>query len=75
MLKRLVPVADYTGIFPLTDQQLKEWALLDTFDMLAPMYDHPQTVATVQRWFEEAKFVNIQVGHWGHLVARGTKPA
>jgi 2-polyprenyl-3-methyl-5-hydroxy-6-metoxy-1,4-benzoquinol methylase/uncharacterized protein YbaR (Trm112 family) len=25
-LKRLVPVADYTGIFPLTDQQLKDWA-------------------------------------------------
>jgi SAM-dependent methyltransferase len=74
VLKRLVPVADYTGIFPLTDHQLKEWALLDTFDMLAPTYDNPQTVATVQRWFEEAKFVNIQVGHWGHLAARGTKP-
>ena len=73
VLKRLVPVADYTGIFPLTGQQLKEWALLDTFDMLAPTYDNPQTVATVQRWFEEAKFVNIQVGYWGHLVARGTK--
>lgn len=73
VLKRLVPVADYTGIFPLTDQQLQEWALLDTFDMLAPAYDNPQTLATVQRWFEEAKFVNVQVGHWGHLVARGTK--
>lgn len=73
VLKRLVPVADYTGIFPLTNQQLKEWALLDTFDMLAPTYDNPQTAATVQRWFEEAKFVNVQVGHWGHLVARGTK--
>jgi SAM-dependent methyltransferase len=73
VLKRLVPVADYTGIFALTDQQLKEWALLDTFDMLAPTYDSPQTAPTVQRWFEEAKFVNVQIGHWGHLVARGTK--
>lgn len=73
VLKRLVPVADYTGDHPLTDQQLKEWALLDTFDMLAPAYDSPQTVATARRWFEEAKFVNIQVGHWAHLGARGTK--
>ena len=41
-LKRIIPVADYTGRFPLSDQQLKEWALLDTFDMLSPEYDKPQ---------------------------------
>lgn len=73
VLKRLVPVADYTGIFPLSEQQLKEWALLDTFDMLAPTYDNPQSAATVQRWFEEAKLLDIEVGHWGHLVGRGKK--
>lgn len=72
-LKRVVPVADYTDDHPLTEQQLKEWALLDTFDMLAPAYDNPQTASTARRWFEEAKFVNIQVGHWAHLGARGTK--
>jgi SAM-dependent methyltransferase len=75
VLKRLVPVADYTGIFPLTDQQLKEWALLDTFDWLAPTYDNPQTAGTVRRWFDEAKLEDVHVGHWGHLVARGTMPA
>ena len=73
VLKRLVPVADYTNEHPLTEKQLKEWALLDTFDMLAPAYDSPQTAKTARRWFEEAKFVNIQVGHWAHLGARGTK--
>lgn len=73
VLKRLVPVADYTGIFPLSEQQLKEWALLDTFDMLAPTYDNPQSAATAQRWFEEAKLLDIEVGHWGHLVGRGKK--
>ena len=72
-LKRLVPVADYTDDHPLSEQQLKEWAMLDTFDMLAPAYDSPQTATTARRWFEEAKFVNIQVGHWAHLGARGTK--
>lgn len=63
-LKRIVPVADYTGRFPLSDQQLKEWALLDTFDMLAPTYDNPQTVVTVRRWFEQDGLAEIEVGHW-----------
>lgn len=74
-LKRIVPVADYTGRFPLSDQQLKEWALLDTFDMLSPAYDNPQSAATVRHWFESAGFVEIEVGHWSHLVGRGVKPA
>ena len=72
-LKRLVPVADYTGVYPLNIKQLKEWALLDTFDMLAPTYDNPQTTTTVQQWFEKVNFVDIEVGHWEHLGARGTK--
>lgn len=74
-LKRIVPVADYTGRFPLSEQQLKEWALLDTFDMLAPTYDNPQSAATVRRWFEQAGLVEIEVGHWSHLVGRGIKAA
>lgn len=74
VLKRLVPVADYTGVFPLSDQQLKEWALLDTFDMLAPSYDNPQTAAKVSEWFEIAGFDDIEVLHASYLVARGRKP-
>jgi SAM-dependent methyltransferase len=74
VLQRVVPVADYTGRFPLNAQQLKEWALLDTFDMLAPTYDNPQSAATVQQWFHAAGLANVEVGHWSHLVGRGTKP-
>jgi SAM-dependent methyltransferase len=73
VLKRMVPVADYTDRFPLSEKQLKEWALLDTFDMLAPTYDNPQSAATVQRWFDEAGMKGVEVGHWSHLVGRGTK--
>lgn len=73
-LKRIVPVADYTGVFPLSEQQLREWALLDTFDMLAPAYDNPQTVATVRQWMQRAGLVDIEVLHAAHLVARGRKP-
>ena len=73
-LKRLVPVANYAGVYPLTPQQAKEWALLDTFDMLAPQYDQPQTAATVRQWLEDAGLAGIEVFQAGHLVARGVKP-
>jgi SAM-dependent methyltransferase len=74
-LKRLVPVADYTGIYGLDPRQLQEWALLDTFDMLAPAYDNPQTAATVRRWFEQSGLQSVELLHAGHLVARGHRAA
>lgn len=72
-LKRVVPVVDYTGVYPLTEKQLEEWALLDTFDMLAPAYDNPQSIAGVKRFFSEAGLRDVEVFHWGHLVGRGRK--
>lgn len=72
-LKRVIPVADYAGIYPLNADQLKEWALLDTFDMLAPEYDNPQTLKNVRLWLERAGLVDVEVFHEGHLVGRGRK--
>lgn len=73
LLKRVVPVANYYGILPLDDQQQLEWALLDTFDWLAPAYDSPQTEATARSWMELAGMKEIDVLKAGHLVTRGTK--
>jgi SAM-dependent methyltransferase len=73
-LKRLVPVANYAGVYRLTPQQIEEWALLDTFDMLAPEYDQPQRAKTVRLWSEAAGLSSIEVFQAGHLVARGVKP-
>ena len=73
VLKRIVPVADYTGRYPLSEEQLQEWALLDTFDMLAPEYDNPQSAGTVRSWFQLNGFADIEVFHEGHLVGRGTR--
>jgi SAM-dependent methyltransferase len=72
-LKRLVPVANYAGTYALSGEQLREWALLDTFDMLAPEFDKPQTPTRVRRWFAAAGLADIQVFKSGHLVARGTR--
>lgn len=41
VLARMVPVANYRGVLPLNDSQLREWAILDTFDWLSPRYDRP----------------------------------
>jgi SAM-dependent methyltransferase len=71
-LRRLVPVANHAGILPLDSAQLREWALLDTFDWLAPEYDNPQTAQSVRRWLEEAGLLDIDVLKAGHLTGRGT---
>lgn len=67
-------VMNYDGILPLSESQHLEWSLLDTFDMLAPAYDQPQTPATVRRWLESAGLEQIEILRAGHLVGRGTVP-
>jgi uncharacterized protein YbaR (Trm112 family) len=74
-LRYALPVANYDGLLPLTPAQLKEWAVLDTFDMLAPAHDHPQTAETLEAWFEEQRLADIDVGRRGLIVGRGRRPA
>jgi 2-polyprenyl-3-methyl-5-hydroxy-6-metoxy-1,4-benzoquinol methylase len=71
VLKRAIPVANLADEIPLNMQQLKEWALLDTFDWLSPEYDNPQNGKTVYEWLSRAHFKNIKVLKAGHLVGRG----
>ncbi len=73
-LRKLVPVANYDGVLPLSPRQLEEWAVLDTFDWLAPRYDQPQTAGTVKAWFEVAGLEDIQVVMAHHLTGRGRAP-
>lgn len=72
VLKRAVPVADYTGMYPLTQHQLKEWALLDTFDWLSPEYDQPQQRDDVRRWISSAGFEQTAVVKAGFMVVRAS---
>ncbi len=71
LLVRAVPVADYTGMYPLEETQLKEWALLDTFDWLAPTYDQPQRRDDVSRWIAASGFARIEVLKAGFMIVRG----
>jgi len=71
---RLV-IADYHGVYQLSEPMLKEWAVLDTFDMLSPAYDYPQTIETFRRWFNEAGLKEIEVQYgYNAIEGRGVKP-
>jgi uncharacterized protein YbaR (Trm112 family) len=68
-------IADYGGVYDLKEDMLKEWAMLDTFDMLSPAYDNPQTMETVKKWFNDAELINIDVRYgYNGIEGRGQKP-
>ncbi len=55
-------IADYARQMPdASDETLKTWAYLDTFDMLSPAFDIPQTPATFRSWHEGAGLADINV--------------
>jgi 2-polyprenyl-3-methyl-5-hydroxy-6-metoxy-1,4-benzoquinol methylase len=74
LARRIVPVANYEGIYPLNEKQLLEWAILDTFDWLSPKYDRPQTPQKLRYWLVGAGLENVDVLKVYHLVGRGQKP-
>lgn len=57
---RLMPIAEYSHL-GLSPKLNREWVILDTFDIYSPAHDHPQSIATVQRWFQTAGFTEISV--------------
>jgi SAM-dependent methyltransferase len=71
---RLLPIANYP-MLGLSPEQSLNWAILDTFDMYSPKHDHPQTLATVRSWFQDAGFdeVDVRFGPNG-IVGRGRMP-
>ena len=70
----LVPCWNYSSL-PLSRPLQIEWAILDTFDALAPAYDFPQTMATVGEWFREAGLADIDVRLGGNgVLGNGRAP-
>jgi SAM-dependent methyltransferase len=50
-LRRLVPVSDYRDLYPmLSEEQIREWALMDTHDGLITRYTFPQRWRDLERW-------------------------
>jgi SAM-dependent methyltransferase len=55
-LTRFLPLVDIDGTLPknLSREELREWAILDTFDMFSPEFDNPQRTTDVVAMFESA---------------------
>jgi len=62
MAHKIVPICYYGGIFPLNEQQQRQWAILDTFDMLSAHYDKPQSLRDFRAWFTQAPLGEVRVG-------------
>jgi SAM-dependent methyltransferase len=64
-----------SSLYPLTDAQAREWAVLDLFDMLSPAYDRPRSLGQVRRWTADAGLEDVQVRYgWNGVEARGVRP-
>ena len=62
-LAQLIPILNYSLMYPeLSKKELIDWAILDTFDMLSPMYDKPQTLRTLKKWANNNSLEIIYVG-------------
>jgi SAM-dependent methyltransferase len=59
----------------LSEDEKVQWAIMDTFDALAPAYDRPVTRRQLRGWFEELGWTDFEVRPGGNgLVGNGTKP-
>jgi SAM-dependent methyltransferase len=72
---RMLPILQYDH-WGLPPDLNREWAIMDTFDMLSPVHDHPQSIETVTRWFKDAGFVDVAIEYgMNGIVARGFRPS
>ncbi|TSC59237.1 MAG: 2-polyprenyl-3-methyl-5-hydroxy-6-metoxy-1,4-benzoquinol methylase [Candidatus Peregrinibacteria bacterium Greene0416_19] len=72
----LVPCWNYTGILPLSREQLVQWAILDTFDALSARYDFPQTIASVREWCSRTDLADVSIRRGGNgILLNARKPA
>ncbi len=64
VLTRFVPVCDIDRTLPegLDAKTLREWVVLDTFDMFSPAYDQPQRLTTVTKWFDQFGMTAVEGG-------------
>ncbi len=53
---RFLPMCDINRTLPanLSKETLREWVILDTFDMFSPAYDNPQRISQVKKWMQES---------------------
>jgi 2-polyprenyl-3-methyl-5-hydroxy-6-metoxy-1,4-benzoquinol methylase len=63
IVNRFLPICDIDATLPknMDEKQVREWCILDTFDMFSPEYDQPQRVQTVVNWYKKNGMTDV----WG----------
>jgi hypothetical protein len=83
-IKRLPTVGTYLGsVIPcwnyfntdLSPAQKRAWAIMDTFDALAPTYDIPVTLQEVRGWFADSGWTDVDVRPGGNGVVANARRA
>ena len=82
LVNRFIPVCDIRRTFPenLSEEELREWAVLDTFDMFSPAFDQPQRIADVAKRVAESGLNITYAGyvplglHGEVAVVKGVRP-
>jgi SAM-dependent methyltransferase len=83
-IKRIPKLGNYLGsVVPcwnyyqtdLPPEQKVAWAIMDTFDALAPAYDIPARLQQVQEWFAELGWTDVEVRPGGNgIVGNARRP-
>lgn len=70
------PLVDYHDSYPqLNQEQLKSWAMLDTYDTLTDHYKHLRSSSEIQEQLKKCGLENIQIHLAGNgIEARANKP-
>lgn len=59
-----------------TDEQLKQVKILSALDMLSPVYDQPQRIEDVEKWFDIAGLVEVEITRgYNGINAKGKRPS
>ena len=76
LLRRLSPVMDYQRDFPtLSQDSLRDWAVLDTHDTLTDVFKHVRTAEQIAADLEHCGMVDIEIAYGGNGVeARARQP-
>ncbi len=70
-----IPIANYVNESELSMRQRYDWAILDTFDMLAPQYDQPQTQRDVEALLRGEKIEEMRRLNSSYVNVVGRKGA
>ena len=77
-LGSLIPIGPISDAPRLnhTDAELKQVKILSALDMLSPVYDQPQQMEDVGKWFEHAGLIDVQLKRgYNGINAKGTRPS